>query len=248
MVRVVPSSVAIFTSNGKSRSRWRFCSPWKMASGSVCQSSSWTGFKRTGASEKLRNQQKGRVVTLPSSVAIFASNGESRSRWLFCSPWKTASELVSIVSPPTSLLSLRGLGNWTICLYVSFVLFEFGLGKRIYEGFWYPMSLGVLFANVDAFEWAFDQLDWCNFWYTFSENGMMLHLMHFRRFFTKVLLSALSGAPSKYVVDILTQIQKDAPSLSASRRQTPRVTWHSDQKIYPWADLWSYAPPSLDTP
>ena len=38
-------------------------------------------------------------------------------------------------------------------------------------------------------------------------------------------------------------VSKDAPSHSASDRQTPRVTWLSDSKIYPWADLWSKAPP-----
>jgi hypothetical protein len=51
---------------------------------------------------------------------------------------------------------------------------------------------------------------------------MMLHFMHFCRFFTKVLLNAMSGAPSKYIVDIRTQIQKDAPSLSAARSQNPK--------------------------
>ena len=162
-----------------------------------------------------------------------------------CSPWNTTSESISLVLLPTSLLIFLELGNWTSRLYFCAVVFEFGLGKGLREGSGYPMSMGVLFNDVGAFEWAFDQHDWCNFRYTFSRNGIMLHLMHFRRFFTKVLLSAMSGVPSKYVVDMLTQITKDAPSHSASGWQTPRVTWPSDLEIHPWAVLWSYAPPSF---
>ena len=43
-------------------------------------------FKRTAASAKLRNKRKSRGVTLPSVVAIFASHGDTRSRWQICSP------------------------------------------------------------------------------------------------------------------------------------------------------------------
>ena len=108
------------------------------------------------------------------------------------------------------------------------------------------MWLAVLGADVGAFEWAVGRLDRCNFRCTFSQNGTMLHLVHFSRVFTKVPLSATSGILSKYVVDISTQSRKDAPSRSASRWRTPRVSWLSDRKIHSWADLWSHAPPSFD--
>jgi hypothetical protein len=104
------------------------------------------------------------------------------------------------------------------------------------------MSPGFLFADVGAFEWAFDQLDWWNFRYNFSQNGMMLHSVHFCRFFTKVPLSAMNGVPSKYVVDLSTRRPKDTPSHSASGWQNHRVIWLSVSKIHPWANLCSYAP------
>ena len=50
-----------------------------------------------------------------------------------------------------------------------------------------------LFADVAAFECGIGQLDWCNFRYTFSQNGAMLHFMHFCRFLTEVPLSAATG-------------------------------------------------------
>ena len=51
-----------------------------------CPNSSLVGFNGTVASATIRNKRKSRVVTLPSSIAIFASHGDTRSRWQFSSP------------------------------------------------------------------------------------------------------------------------------------------------------------------
>ena len=52
----------------------------------------------------------------------------------------------------------------------------------------------------------------------------------FLSIFTKVPLSAMNGVPSKYVVDISTRRQKDAPSHSASKKMR-RLILHPGDKL-----------------
>ena len=161
---------------------------------------------------------------------------EAKRQYAACSPWKTASEFVSLVSSSASLLSFLGVTTWSPHVYFCVLLFKFGPRRHIRKGCGYLMSMGVLFADVAAFECGIGQLDWCNFRYTFSQNGAMLHFMHFCRFLTEVPLSATTGVRWEYVVDMSTPAYSESPSRSASRWQTPWVTRRARHREPSWAE------------